>query len=131
MIKITPEEAAHWLNNYKSAWVDRDVALAISLFTDDVDYREKRFGPPLLGHPTLHSYWQDRIFEHQRDITFDFQIWSVSDNICIAGWQAKFTWLPINGIMAMDGVFRLTFAGRDENGLKCAIFDEWFDIEET
>ena len=129
--KITTKEAAEWLDNYQTAWINRDIDLVVSLFTKDADYREKRFGPPLLGHPTLQSYWQDRVFEHQRDINFTYQIWAVDGRVCVAGWQAKFTWVPINGIMEMDGVFRLTFADKGRDGhLRCSEFAEWFDIQE-
>lgn len=127
---ISESDAANWLEGYKSAWIGRDVDLAVSLFTDDAEYKEKRFGEPLLGHPTLRSYWNDRIYEHQRDISFAYQIWSVQENICVAGWQANFTWLPINGIMEMDGVFRMTFAKTDDGKILCTKFDEWMDCQE-
>jgi hypothetical protein len=129
--KITEKEAGNWLDNYGTAWAKRDVELAISLFTDDADYRERRFGPPLLGHPTLKTYWEDRIFEHQRDITFEYQLWAVKGTVCFAGWQAKFTWTPINGIVEMDGVFRLEFSQKGKGGLVCSKFDEWFDTQDS
>jgi len=127
---ILETEAANWLDRYKAAWVNRDVELAVSLFTDDAEYREKRFGEPLQGHPTLRAYWNDRIFEHQRDISFAYQIWSVKEDICVAGWQASFTWLPINGIMQIDGVFRLSLTKDDDDGILCTKFDEWMDHQE-
>jgi len=127
---ISNAEVVSWFEGYKSAWVERDVELAVSLFTADAEYKEKRFAEPLLGHPTLRSYWNDRVYEHQRDISFDYQIWSVKENICIAGWQASFTWLPINGIMQMDGVFRLTFTKADDGKILCTNFNEWMDCQE-
>lgn len=129
-IKITETEAAQWLEGYKTAWETRDVDLAVSLFTDDADYREKRFSEPLLGHKTLRSYWQDRVFEHQRDISFHYDIWAVKGNQCFAGWQASFTWLPINGIIEIDGVCRLTFGAREDARLLCSVFEEWMDHHE-
>lgn len=131
LVEITEHEAIQWLERYKSAWENRDTDAAVSLFTDDVDYREKRFGEPMLGHKTLYSYWQNRVFEHQRDISFQYKIWAVEDDICIAGWQASFTWLPISGIMQIDGVLRLIFKGRTEDGLLCSEFNEWMDHQEV
>lgn len=130
-IEITETEATQWLDGYKSAWETRDVDLAVSLFTSDVEYREKRFGEHLLGHKTLHSYWQDRVFEHQRDILFCYDIWAVKGNQCFAGWRASFTWLPINGIMQIDGAFRLAFGERQGTQLLCAEFNEWMDHREV
>ncbi|MBU1176234.1 MAG: nuclear transport factor 2 family protein [Alphaproteobacteria bacterium] len=119
-----------WLHAYKHAWQERDVDAALALFTDDASYRERRFGEPLLGHKTLESYWRDRVFEHQRDIAFDFQLWGVKGNELMARWQASFIWLPINGLMRMDGVMHVTFAGRRNGRLIGSDYSEWFDHTE-
>lgn len=127
---ITETEVAQWLDAYKKAWETRDTDLALSLFTEDAEYREKRFGEPLLGHTTLRSYWQDRVFEHQRDISFSYEVWGIRDNQSMVTWQASFTWLPINGIMEIDGVFRLAFGAREDDRLLCSEFAEWMDQQE-
>ena len=122
---ITREQAEAWMNWYKRAWEDRDVALAISLFTSDVDYRENRFGDPLRGFKSLEQYWRARVAEYQRDVHFQFQVWAVSGSECYAGFQAHFIWLPMNGIMELDGACRLRFVRRDDGQLLCSKFEEW------
>ena len=127
---INEAEAIEWLNGYKAAWENRDIEAVLALFTPDADYRERRFGEPLLGHATLASYWRDRVFEHQRDISFNFQLWGVRGNELIARWQAAFTWLPISGTMHIDGVMQVVFgARRDEKPIGIA-FSEWLDMIE-
>lgn len=126
-IEISQTEAIDWLNGYKSAWESRDVAAALALFDPDAHYRERRFGEPLLGHRTLRSYWRDRVMEHQRDIVFDFDLWGVRGNELMARWQASFIWLPINGMMRMDGVLNVVFSGRKNDRLVGIEFNEWFD----
>jgi hypothetical protein len=126
---ITEAEAETWLESYKAAWIDRSVEKAMPLFTPTVDYREKRFNEPLLGHADLRSYWEDRVFEHQRDVTLHTQIWAVRDQVLIAGWQATFTWLPINGIIEADGVCRAHLL-RQDGAVRCARYDEWMDLRE-
>lgn len=131
MPDISEAEAIAWLNGYKHAWEARDVAAALALFTPDANYRERRFGEPLLGHANLESYWRDRVFEHQRDIVFDFELWGVRGNELMARWQAAFTWLPINGRMQLDGVMHVVF-GEPRDGKPVGIaFSEWLDMTEV
>jgi len=130
-IVITAEEASRWLDRYKKAWEERDVAKALALFSEDVDYREVRFGPPLLRHKTLESYWRVQVEEYQRDIRFESQLWGVSGNEAVATWQADFHWLPINGFIRIDGILKLVFSDRGPDGLICRQFNEWFDYVET
>lgn len=127
---ITAEEAIGWLTGYKTAWENRDVDAALALFAPDVRYAERRFKHPLLGHGSLKSYFRDRVMEHQRDIRFEFELWGVRDNELMARWQAVFTWLPINGIIEMDGVCNVIFARREDGRLIGIEYNEWFDQTE-
>ena len=124
---ITEAEAIAWLNGYKTAWEERDVDAVLALFAPDARYRERRFGEPLLGHATLKSYFRDRVIEHQRDIEFSFTLWGVKDNELMARWEASFTWLPINGIMHLEGVCNVVFGERENGRLIGIEFNEWFD----
>lgn len=127
---VSAEEVAQFFDLYKTAWEKKRTDLATSLFTEDVDYRENRFGEPLQGHTTVRSYWQDRVFEHQQDIRFDYKIWSTRGNEAMVTWQARFHWVPINGIMDLDGVTLVRFVGRQDGHLIANMFHEWFDISE-
>ena len=124
---ISEDEAINWLNGYKKAWETRDPEAALALFAPEVRYRERRFGDPLMGYKSLKSYFRDRVMEHQRDISYDFDLWGVRGNELVARWQASFTWLPINGIMRMDGVMNVIFSGRRDGHLIGVEFNEWFD----
>ena len=130
MPDIGTAEAIAWLDGYKHAWESRDVAAALALFTPNANYRERRFGEPLLGHKNLESYWRDRVFEHQRDIDFSYELWGVRGNELLARWHAAFIWLPINGMMRLDGVMHVVF-GEPKDGKPVGIaFNEWFDVME-
>lgn len=124
---INEDEAINWLNGYKTAWETRDVDAALALFAPEARYRERRFGDPLVGYKSLKSYFRDRVMEHQRDISYDFDLWGVRGNALVARWQASFTWLPINGIMRMDGICHAVFGGRADDRLVCIEYNEWFD----
>lgn len=124
---LTRNEAESWMQGYKQAWEDRDVTRVLTLFTSDVDYRESRFGPPLRGFASLEDYWRARVAEYQRDVHFRFQIWAVSGMEAYAGFQAEFTWLPINGIVELDGACRLRFRREPEGQVLCTHFEEWLE----
>lgn len=130
-ITVTEAEVAEWLQLYKAAWENRDLDLVVTLFTENADYRERHFGESLLGHNSVLSYWRDRVFEHQRDISVDHQVWGVKGNEAMATWQASFTWIPINGIIQIDGVVRITFSERRDGRLVCSHFHEWMDYDEV
>jgi nuclear transport factor 2 (NTF2) superfamily protein len=124
---ISEDEAIAWLNNYKTAWETRDADAALALFLPEIRYRHRRFTEPLTGHKALKSYFRDRVMEHQRDISFDFELWGVKGNGLMARWHASFTWLPINGYMRMDGVSHVVFGGREDGRLMCVEYNEWYD----
>ncbi len=130
-LEASENEARDWLDSYERARESRDLEAALALFAPDVRYCERRFAVPLQGRKTLESYWRDCIFEHQRDICFDYQFWGVRGNETIALWQATYTWLPINGIMRADGVCHVVFSERENGRLICGEYNEWFDLIEV
>ena len=67
---------------------------------------------------------------NQRDVKINYQLWAVRADACVAFWQARFLWLPINGIVEQDGAMRVTFSSI-ENGMPvCSCFDDWFEGRE-
>jgi len=127
---IAEEEARRWLAGFRSGWIERDPQRILALFTPNVDYRERRFGRPLRNHDSLEDYWRARLGSFRSEVDFDFQLWAVKGNEAYAGWQARFVWLPVNGFMQLDGVFRLAFV-RAGFGLLCSRFDEWVDHRQS
>jgi uncharacterized protein (TIGR02246 family) len=127
---ISETEARAWLAQYKSAWQDRDAELAASLFTPDAYYREKAFGDPCVGRDAIKRYWQNRVVEQQRDASFEPELWAVRDTHAFVQWQARFTWLPINGIMELSGVTKLDFATGDEAPPLCRSLEEWIAVSD-
>ena len=129
---VSVEQARDWIEAYKRAWITRDAEIAVSLFTDDATYREGRFVPAMVGSEAIRNYWQSRVFEGQRDVSFKYKLWAVSGAQCFADYQANFTWLPINGIMELDGVLRITFVpgGPGRRSLLCSLLEEWIDLRD-
>lgn len=126
-IVISQAEAEAWLSRYKSALEGHDVAAMLALFSEGADYRERRFGEPLLGHDSFEAYWRDRICAPQHDIVFTFEVWGVRGSEVMTRWQTVFTLDTIGTVMQMDGIMHVVFDGRNADGLVAGALDQWFD----
>ncbi|MEX0627482.1 MAG: nuclear transport factor 2 family protein, partial [Cucumibacter sp.] len=106
---ISEAEIVAWLERYKRAWEQRDADLAAAIFTPGATYREQPFETPVRGREGVRQYWLENVVENQRDIHFEHELWAVRDKLAFIHWRAHFTWLPINGVMELDGTWRLAF----------------------
>lgn len=128
---ISAADANTWLRGYEQAWESRDPEKVVALFTPNASYRDNRFGRPMTGLDAIRHYWATTVNEFQRDVNFDFQLWGIAGNQCIATWQCTFLWLPINGVIEIDGIFRITFAGMRNGVPLCQTFEEWYESREA
>ena len=130
MTRITVEEAESWLDAYGQAWVEGNPSAAVSLFHPDAEYQETPFSNVMRGSEEIGRYWQEGAADSQEDVTFSYDIWSVSGNEVHAGWTARFRLIANRAVVELDGVFRLTFNRR--NGVaKCSRLREWWHRRET
>ena len=128
-MSVARDEVLAWLAAYERGWESRDTDLIVSLFTADGLYRETRFRPPFVGHSGIRAYWETDVVARQRDIEFSSTLWAIEGDIAYAHWQATFTDLKKAASRKVDGVFRLTFASRNNNGgLLCRELEEWWQI---
>lgn len=126
---MTVEEAKHWLHAYGQAWVEGDPSAVVRLFHPDAEYRETPFSEVMRGSEEIRRYWQEGAADSQEDVTFSYDIWSVSGNEVHAGWTARFRRTTNRAVVELDGVFRLTF-DRRRGVAKCASLREWWHLRE-
>jgi ketosteroid isomerase-like protein len=124
---VSEAEAVAWLERYRNAWIGRDTEAVLRLFTDDATYREARFVPALVGHHAIRTYWDTRVVEGQRDNAFDFELFAVRGAQAFTHWTAHFTWLPISGIMELDGTARISFVREPGGRVVASTFEEWIE----
>ena len=129
MTRITVEEAKNWLHAYGQAWVEGDPSAAVSLFHPDAEYRETPFSRVMSGSEEIRRYWQGGAADSQEDVTFSYEIWSVSGHEVHAGWRARFRRIANRAVVELDGVFRLTF-DRRRGVLRCSSLREWWHRRE-
>ena len=124
---VSMAEAGQWLEIYRNAWIGRDTELVLSLFTDNATYRESRFLPAFIGRESIRRYWNNNVVAGQRDIAFDFDLFAVRGPQAFTHWTAHFTWLPVNGIMELDGAARITFTREADGVVRAHTFEEWIE----
>jgi uncharacterized protein (TIGR02246 family) len=129
---ISEDDARAWVAAYAEAWVNRDPDRVVELFTSDARYQERRFGNPLEGVEAIRTYWQTLVHELQREVAFELHQVAVTGDQAFLHWTAHFIWRPINGIVELDAVSRVTFAPETRNGLRLASgFEEWINSREA
>jgi hypothetical protein len=115
-----------WLEEYGRAWEARDPEAAAALFGEDAEYYETPFQAPAQGPEGVRDYWANAT-RNQSDVSFSYDIVSVSGARGIARWSANFTRVPSGVTVVLDGIFLLEFS---DAGL-CRELREWWHGTET
>ena len=124
MAALTIHQFGHWLEMYGKASKENDPQASADLFALDANYYETPFDEPLMGRDAIYQYW-NKGAQTLKDKESTYEILSVTDNLGMARWQAKFTSIKSGNRMALDCVFLLEF---DDDG-KCRVFREWWHIK--
>lgn len=66
-----------WLEQFKSSWINHDIAAVLALFTDDVEYWESSFRF-LKTKKDIESEWQAILRQHE--IKLDYRVFSSTDD---------------------------------------------------
>ena len=74
---------------YGEAWRTFDGDAWVALFTEDAEYHNEPFEPPLVGHNPLRAYLLEAA-GLQRDVEFTVERHWVSGTTVLAAWQVAF-----------------------------------------
>lgn len=97
----------------------------MSLFSKDVQYYESALGEPCASWEDVSKLWEV-VPKNQKDITFDFEVVAVADDVGIANWQVTRTLVPSGTNQKIDGIFLVTL---NKDGL-CDLFKQWRTTKE-
>jgi hypothetical protein len=101
------------------------------LFTDAATYQERRFRAPIRGVDAIRAYWQDLVHDLQHEVHFEPGQIAIAGDQAFLHWTAHFVWRPINGILELDAIARITFSDETRDGLRLvSAFEEWIDSRE-
>src|SRR3989304_5736502 len=96
-----------WLKQLGRAWVEKNPAIMAKICSPDVKYYETPFGKPYIGREAVVKLWQNDVPNSQKDITFNYEILSVTMTMGIAHWSAEYTRIKDNQKVILDGIFQV------------------------
>ena|SRR3989338_1447970 len=109
-----------WFKKLGKAWSARNPKAAASLFSKDCKYYESVFVEPCKNWDDILKLWLI-VPKNQKNVTFEFKLISISDNVGIANWKVTRTLLPSNEKQLVDGIFQVSL---NKQGL-CNYFKQW------
>ena len=118
--------AGDLLERYRRAWETFDGDAWVALFTDEAEYHEDPFEPPLVGHNALRRYLLDAAeSQDQVEVTIE-RHWVVAPTV-LAVWHASFIRRATRARVRIAGFMTLEIA---EDG-RVGRFREWWHRRET
>lgn len=98
-----------WLEAYGRAWQAFDGDAWVALFTEEAEYHEDPFGPPLVGHNALRAYLLEASAA-ERLVEFTVEQHWVSGSTGLAAWHTSFVRTPGGQHARLDGFLTADFA---------------------
>jgi ketosteroid isomerase-like protein len=118
--------AADLLDRYGQAWETFDGDGWTDLFTDDVEYHEDPFEPPMVGHNAVRAYLLEAS-ERQRDVEFTVERHWVVGPTVLAAWRASYIRRSDLARVRLAGFMTMEIA---DDG-RIARFREWWHRRES
>jgi ketosteroid isomerase-like protein len=118
--------AGELLERYERAWQTFDGDAWTDLFTEDAEYHEDPFEPPLVGSNAIRAYLLEASrAQEQVDMTVE-RHWVVGATV-LAAWHASFVRVPTHARVRLAGFMTLETA---DDG-RISRFREWWHRRET
>ncbi len=82
-----PSLIDHWLQKFKSGWIEKDVDKVKDLFSDEVEYWENPY-KQLVGKEKIRAEWE--IVRSQENIQLETSVYLNRDNRHTVLWQLSY-----------------------------------------
>jgi ketosteroid isomerase-like protein len=109
--------AGELLETFGRAWQTFDGDLIVSLFTEDAEYHEDPFTPPLVGHNAIRAYWLDGAATTAQ-VEFTVERHWVSGDTVLAAWHAGYLERATNERVRLVGFMTWDVVGGRVNRLR-------------
>ena len=113
-----------WLDLLGKAWVGGDPKIAVDICADKIAYFEDPFEPPLTTKEEIFKVWTG-VPKKQKDISFKYDIVSISNNVGIAHWTAEYISKATGNKSKLDEIFVVSL---NKEG-KCIKFQQWWNTK--
>jgi hypothetical protein len=107
----TKQDVRNVVDVYIRAWVDQDVDLIETIFTDTATYHERIFEAPIRDRQGIRAYWKAKVVESQANIKCELLNLYLDGNTAIVEWEAEFDDLVQKVRKRMREVAILVFDG--------------------
>ncbi len=114
-----------WLTAYGKAWEEKDEKAFAALFTPDALYYWTPHDDPKQGRNEIAAAFRCAT-SRQEDISFRFEILSVTTESGVAHWQCEFDRTPTRRRIHLDGIMKTSFS-KEWKGRE---FHEWWHTDE-
>jgi ketosteroid isomerase-like protein len=116
--------AGELLEAYGRAWATFDGDAWVALYTEDAEYHNDPFRPPMVGHNALRAYLLEAAGS-QQDVEFTVERHWVSGTTVLAAWHVSFARRTTGRLVRMAGFMALEVApdgriGRFRQWAECA-----------
>jgi hypothetical protein len=109
---LTKQDVRDVVDLYIRAWVEQDIDLIETIFTDTATYHERVFEAPIRDRRGIREYWKVKVVESQSDIKCELLNLYLDGDTAIVEWEAEFDDLAQNVRKRMREVAILVFEGR-------------------
>ena len=114
--------AGELLEAYGRAWATFDGDAWVALYTEDAEYHNDPFRPPMVGHNALRAYLLEAAGS-QQDVEFTVERHWVSGTTDLAAWHVSFARRTTGRLVRMAGFMALEVAPDGRIGR----FREWVE----
>ena len=94
--------AGELLEAYGRAWATFDGDAWVALYTEDAEYHNDPFRPPMVGHNALRAYLLEAAGS-QQDVEFTVERHWVSGTTVLAAWHVSFARRTVGQLVRMAG----------------------------
>jgi ketosteroid isomerase-like protein len=105
-VTIDYAPAARLLERYGRAWETFDGDAWVALFSEDAEYHEEPFEPPVVGHNAIRAYLLEASTT-QDQVEFTVERHWVSGSTVLAVWHASFVRRPTRARVRLAGFMTL------------------------
>lgn len=114
------------LDRYGRAWEAFDGDAWTDLFTEDVEYHEDPFEPPMVGHNAVRAYLLEAA-DRQQQVEFTVERHWVAASTVLAAWHASYVRRSDQARVRLAGFMTMDVA---DDG-RIARFREWWHRHES
>ncbi|MEP6638625.1 MAG: nuclear transport factor 2 family protein [Chloroflexota bacterium] len=126
MTQLDHAAAADLLDRYRRAWETFDGDAWANLFSEDIEYAEDPFEPPLVGRNAVRAYLLEAAENQQQvEVTIE-RHWVVPPTV-LASWHASYIRRRDRARVRLAGFMTLEL---EEEG-RIAQFHEWYHHRKT